>query len=34
VVLDRGRMLEEGTAEDLMARRGVFAELFRERPRS
>jgi ABC-type multidrug transport system fused ATPase/permease subunit len=34
VVLERGRMLEEGTAEDLMARRGVFAELFRERPRS
>jgi len=28
VVLDRGRILEEGTVTDLLERRGVFAELF------
>lgn len=30
VVLDQGRVLEEGTAADLLERRGVFAELFGE----
>jgi len=33
VVLDRGRIVEQGTALDLMARPGIFAELFQERPR-
>lgn len=33
VVLDRGRIIEEGTAPELLGRGGAFAELFRERPR-
>lgn len=33
VVLEQGRIIEEGTAADLIDRRGVFAELFAERPR-
>ncbi len=33
VVLEQGRIIEEGTAADLIERRGVFAELFAERPR-
>jgi len=33
VVLDRGRIIEEGTAAELLRRGGAFAEIFRERPR-
>lgn len=31
VVLERGRIIEEGTAADLLARRGTFARLFADR---
>lgn len=34
VVLDRGRIIEQGTATELLGQGGAFAEIFRERPRS
>jgi ATP-binding cassette subfamily B protein len=34
VVLDRGRIVEEGPVAALLQQGGPFAELFRERPRS